>query len=87
MDATSNRFANRCLPLRIAAQAGLFVLNSHAVRLTWNGGNATSDIEIESLDGEEAYPAKDLREERRRREATGNLTVEPPRRGMGNLAS
>ena len=28
MDATPNRFANRCLPLRIAAQAGWFVVNS-----------------------------------------------------------
>ena len=53
MDATPKRFANRCLPLRIAAQAGWFVLNSHALRVTWNGGNGTSDIEIESLNGEE----------------------------------
>jgi hypothetical protein len=53
MDATPNRFANRCLPLRIAAQAGWFILNSHALRVTWNGGNQKSDIEIESLDGEE----------------------------------
>jgi hypothetical protein len=58
MDATPNRFANRCLPLRIAAQAGWFVLNSHAVRVTWNGGNDTSDIEIESLGGEEASFAR-----------------------------
>jgi hypothetical protein len=57
MDATPDRFANRCLPLRIAAQAGWFVLNSHALRVTWNGGNDPSDIEIESLDGEEAPPA------------------------------
>jgi hypothetical protein len=54
MDATPYRFANRCLPLRIGAQAGWFVLNSHALRVTWNGGNDTSDIEIESLDGEQA---------------------------------
>lgn len=53
MDATPGRFANRCLPLRIAAQAGWFILNSHALRVTWNGGNEKSDIEIESLDGEE----------------------------------
>lgn len=53
MDATPSRFANRCLPLRIAAQAGWLVLNSHALRVTWNGGNDTSDVEIESLDGEE----------------------------------
>jgi hypothetical protein len=46
MDATHYRFANRCLPLRIAAQAGWFILNSHALRVTWNGGNDTSDIEL-----------------------------------------
>src|SRR5215213_1388810 len=57
MDATPHRFANRCLPLRIAAQAGWFVLNSNALRVTWNGGNGTSDIEIESLDGEEVHYA------------------------------
>ncbi len=37
MDATPNRFANRCLPLRIASQVGWFVLNGHALRVTWNG--------------------------------------------------
>jgi hypothetical protein len=46
MDATHYRFAHRCLPLRIAAQAGWFILNSHALRVTWNGGNDTSDIEL-----------------------------------------
>ena len=46
MDATPYRFANRCLPLKIAAQAGWFVLNSHALRVTWNGGNDTSDLEL-----------------------------------------
>jgi hypothetical protein len=57
MDATPNRFANRCLPLRIAAQAGWFVLNSNPLRVTWNGGNHKSDIEIESLDGTETHYA------------------------------
>jgi hypothetical protein len=57
MDATPDRFANRCLPLRIAAQSGWFILNSHALRATWNGGKGKSDIEIEALDGEEALLA------------------------------
>jgi hypothetical protein len=57
MEATPNRFANRCLPLRIASQAGWFVLNSHALRVTWNGGNGLPDLEIESLGEETAYPA------------------------------
>src|SRR4051794_41104538 len=46
MDATPLRYANRCLPLRIANQAGWFVLNSHAVRVTWDGGNEESSIEV-----------------------------------------
>jgi Family of unknown function (DUF6065) len=58
MDATPNRFANRCLPLRIANQAGWFILNDHALRATWNGGNKPSDLEIESLDGETSYSPK-----------------------------
>jgi hypothetical protein len=57
MDATPNRFANRCLPLRIANQAGWFVLNSHPLRVTWNGANDTSGLEIESLGEEANYPA------------------------------
>jgi hypothetical protein len=57
MDATPGGFANRCLPLRIANQAGWFVLNSHALRVTWNGGPELSGLEIESLDGQTAYPA------------------------------
>jgi hypothetical protein len=57
MDATPYRFANRCLPLRIANQAGCFVLNSHTLRVTWNGGNEITDLEIASLDGEARYPA------------------------------
>ncbi len=57
MDATDMRFANRCLPLKIANQAGWFVLNSHAVRVTWSGGNGLSDLEIEPLDGSAAPAA------------------------------
>jgi hypothetical protein len=56
MEATPNRFANRCLPLRIANQAGWFVLNSHPLRVTWTGGNERSDLEIESLGEEANYP-------------------------------
>ena len=63
-DASPGRFANRCLPLRIANQAGWFVLNSHALRITWNGGNDTSDLEIESLDGEDQLPRQQPLRER-----------------------
>jgi hypothetical protein len=57
MEATPKRFANRCLPLRIANQAGWFVLNSHAVRVTWSGGNELSALEIEALDASVVPPA------------------------------
>ena len=33
------------------------ILNSYSLRVTWNGGNGTSDIEIESLNGEHKLPA------------------------------
>src|ERR1700738_4738625 len=38
MDATDRHFANRCLPLLIANQAGWFLLNPYKVALTWSGG-------------------------------------------------
>ncbi|HEY0869456.1 MAG TPA: DUF6065 family protein [Acidothermaceae bacterium] len=50
MEQSPNRFANRCLPLLIANQSGWLLINTDTVELTWNGGAATSDIEI-------AYPA------------------------------
>jgi len=57
MDATTKQFANRCLPLRIANQAGWFILNSHAFRVTWSGSNEKSSLEIESISGSAALPA------------------------------
>src|SRR5256885_17090226 len=38
MDATRDRFANRCLPLLMANQAGWFALNHYPFRATWTGG-------------------------------------------------
>jgi hypothetical protein len=57
MEATDQRFANRCLPLLIANQAGWFLLNSHAVRATWDGGNAKEALRLEYLSGAPPYPA------------------------------
>jgi hypothetical protein len=57
MASTVSHFANRCLPLLIANQAGWFVLTPHAVRATWTGGDATSDIVVEYLDGTAPYSA------------------------------
>jgi hypothetical protein len=57
MDATRNRFANRCLPLLMANQAGWWVLNSHPIRVTWTGGWDPACVKIQSLDGSSHYPA------------------------------
>ncbi len=57
MQATRDHFANRCLPLLVANQAGWFVLNSHRFRATWSGGDDAGDIRIEFLSGEPPYPA------------------------------
>jgi hypothetical protein len=57
MDATHERFANRCLPLLIANQAGWFVLNSHDLRVRWNGGTSRSDLALMYFSGERPYPA------------------------------
>lgn len=57
IDATREQFARRCLPLLIANQAGWFILNSHPLRVTWNGGDDINDLELEWLGGDEPYPA------------------------------
>lgn len=46
MDATRDRFANRCLPLRIANQAGWFITNDETVRAVWNGGDDPQDVHL-----------------------------------------
>lgn len=58
MARTRDGFANRCLPLLIANQAGWVVLGSHTVRATWDGGDALGNVEVEHLDGEPPWPAK-----------------------------
>lgn len=55
MDETPSRFANRCLPLLIANQAGWLVLNSHPFRATWDGSAEISGVRIEPLGG--AFPS------------------------------
>lgn len=51
MDATPQKFARRCLPLLIASSSGWWILNSHAIRVTWNGGVDKSAIHLEYKDG------------------------------------
>ncbi len=57
MEATAQHFANRCLPLLMANQAGWFLLNSHAFRATWNGGDAKEALRLDYLSGVPPYPA------------------------------
>ena len=47
MDATSERFANRCLPLRIGNQAGWWLLNPHKFKVTWYGGEVVDSLRIQ----------------------------------------
>ncbi|HEX6290597.1 MAG TPA: DUF6065 family protein [Herpetosiphonaceae bacterium] len=56
MDNTADRFAHRCLPLRIANQHGWVILNSHAVRVTWTGDDHISGVRVEYLSGAAPYP-------------------------------
>jgi hypothetical protein len=51
MDATSHHFADRCLPLLIANQAGWFILNNQALSVLWSGGSELRDLTVTVLDG------------------------------------
>jgi hypothetical protein len=57
MDATGSHFANRCLPLLIGNQAGWFLLNSHPLRVSWDGGEGKDALDVEYLSGAPPYPA------------------------------
>lgn len=46
MNETDVGFANRCLPLRIANQAGWVILNDHKVAVLWTGGNELQDVRV-----------------------------------------
>jgi hypothetical protein len=57
MQATDQRFANRCLPLLIANQAGWFLIGGHTVRVTWTGGRSPSALTVDHLSGDGPCPA------------------------------
>lgn len=57
MDATDARFANRCLPLLMANQAGWFLVSDHAFRVEWDGGRSLDSLNIELLAGPKPCPA------------------------------
>ena len=44
MDRTSSGFANRCLPLRIANQAGWFILNPEEIEVVWDGREGVNSL-------------------------------------------
>lgn len=46
MDETSVGFANRCLPLRIANQAGWFILNHEQIEAVWDGRSGVNCITL-----------------------------------------
>lgn len=47
MDRTVAGFANRCLPMLLANQAGWFILNDGKFKATWDGGINVEAIKIE----------------------------------------
>lgn len=57
MQNTRDGFANRCLPLLIANQAGWLLLLPHTVRAVWDGTPGLKSICIECFDGPEPYVA------------------------------
>jgi hypothetical protein len=58
MAATPARFANRCLPLLIANQAGWFVVNGTSFRAVWSGGASLGAVTIEYLGPQDSYSAR-----------------------------
>jgi hypothetical protein len=56
MNETFNGFANRCLPMRMASQAGWVVLNDRPIRAKWSGHSSTKSITIE-CEGSAPYAA------------------------------
>jgi hypothetical protein len=55
IEETTSHFAKRCLPLLIANQAGWFILNSHGVRITWDGRDAPDGLSVDRLAGDPPY--------------------------------
>ena len=51
MDFTTHGWANRCLPLRIANQAGWHILNNSKFEVEWNGKPDVDAVTIHFLDG------------------------------------
>lgn len=56
MNATNERFANRCLPLLMANEAGWTLLNPLAFTATWTGGAHWRDLRVEYDDPDGQRP-------------------------------
>lgn len=52
MDATSNAFGYRCLPLNIANAHGWFILNDAPFVAQWNGDDDLDAVQIETIEAE-----------------------------------
>lgn len=57
INAMEDRWANRCLPLLMANEAGWTILNEHAFEAVWDGGTAATATTIRFDDGEIPSPA------------------------------
>jgi hypothetical protein len=57
MDSTGDRFAYRCLPLKVANEAGWVIESTHTVLATWDGGPARKSLEVTCLRGDPPCPA------------------------------
>ncbi len=56
MNATEERWANRCLPLLVANQAGWVLLNPLTFTATWGGGDEASSLTLEYANGDVPPP-------------------------------
>lgn len=52
MDFSTHGWANRCLPLRIANQAGWHILNNSKIEVEWNGKPDVNGVTINFLNGQ-----------------------------------
>jgi hypothetical protein len=57
MDSTVDRFAYRCLPLKVANESGWVIESEHTVLVTWDGGPGKRSLDITCLRGEAPCPA------------------------------
>lgn len=60
MDATRDGWANRCLPLRVANQAGWLLLNDCDVEVAWNGKPGLDSLDIRFPEGQKSQHVRSL---------------------------